>query len=76
MKWLKHENRRVNLENVVYFESVDFKRREENGEVKVIFAIRFIYSTPRDEVNFEFFKFEDRENFLKSIDDSLFAQMV
>ena len=76
MKWLKHENRRVNLENVVYFESVDFKRREENGEVKAIFAIRFVYSTPRDEVNFEFFKFEERENFIKSIDDSLFSQMV
>jgi len=76
MKWLKHENKRVNLDNVVYFESVDFKRREESGEVKLIFSIRFVYSTPRDEVNFEFLKFEDRENFLKLIDDSLLIQMV
>ncbi len=76
MKWLKHESKRVNLDNVDYFESVDFKRREENGEAKAIFAIRFVYSTPRDEVNFEFFKFEERESFLKSIDESLFSQMV
>lgn len=77
MNWIKHQDKRVNLDNIVYFEPVDFKKRfEDGGDVRPVFAIRFVYIAPVHEVNFEFFTIEERENFLRSIDQDLFTEMV
>jgi hypothetical protein len=77
MKWIKHKNRRVNLENISYFESVDFKRMvEETGDIRPVFAIRFFFSGSKEEINFEFFTLEERDKFIKELDGDLFNQML
>lgn len=76
MNWIKDNDKRINLDNIIYFEKSDFKRRQEGtDEIKAIFSIKFIYCS-QSSVNIEFFSQEDRDAFLEKLDNSLFNQML
>lgn len=76
MNWIKDAERRINLQNIIYFERFDFKRKHEDSDiVKSIFAIKFVY-TGSGSVNLEFPTHEEREEFLEKIDTDLFQQML
>jgi hypothetical protein len=76
MNWIKNDDKRVNLDNIVYFERFDFKRRDEGSDnAKAIFSIKFVYCS-QGSVNLEFFSHEERESFMEKLDQTLFNQML
>ncbi len=76
MNWIKDNDKRINLDNIVYFERFDFKKRyEDRDEAKSIFSIKFVYHS-QGSVNLEFSSHEEREAFLEKLDQSLFNQML
>jgi hypothetical protein len=70
MKYIKSGDKRINLDNIVYFVKNDFKRKLSEEVTRDIYAIDF-YGTNQDRVSIEFNTDGFREDFLNILDTQL-----
>jgi hypothetical protein len=70
MKYIKINEKRINLDNIVYFIKNNFKRKISEEITLDIYTVDF-YGTNQDRISVEFNTPDSREDFLKIIDSEL-----
>ena len=70
MRYIKINEKRINLDNIVHFVKNDFKRKISEEITLDIYTVDF-YGTNQDRISIEFNTPDTREDFLNTIDNEL-----